>query len=188
MNATEIIRYSEIIAGFSADELKRLPLALEVYGTLPELIDAMVSRQALYESNLDTGIALDLLKELESSMENEADARQFPSLLGKLWPNHHIGHIRRLRERSEAIYSDLVREYSFLSARFELDGLIRSAHRNALLEALAKNFGEGIRAEHRGSFEFIEKSNSLVMELIIEAFRNIDSRYEFESRALSLTH
>lgn len=187
MDTDRTIRYAELIEGFSADQLQRLPLAIEVYPTLPELIGAMVSGEAAFESSLDTSTALQKLEALTDSMAKEGELKYAASILGTILPPYHRLQLRRLRERSEEFYSELVEEYYFLSASFELGSLIRSAYRSALLDSLNAPLRHAMESEVIRHGELIESSNALVMERLTGSFRSIDSKYELVAQSLLMS-
>ncbi len=187
MDATKAARYEEIVAGFTREELNRLPLALEHCSTLEEFIRS-TDPAVTIDLRADRTIELiDALKDIMASESFAMEEKPYRGLLNRRSEEKRIARIDGLKEQREKLYGQLVREYFFMQVSFELHELILSARSSSFPERFPEgHLRETARsaiAEQQANFTEIHRG---FMDRLTQLFRVLDSSYESHSRSMAM--
>lgn len=154
--------YRKVLAGFSAEELARLPLAYTVYGDdLGALVRSLGEDKSPLQA-VDLTYLYSLMAELAGNLQQQVDGAEFRHRFAAWDEQERKVFFEELAVLSDATYSKILAEYFFLLGVVELIAVVQQA------------FGE---LHEDSSFEHLEVVIENTKKRIIEVFQEIDGIY-----------
>lgn len=163
MSAELEARYRQVLAGFSLEELSRLPLAYSVYGDDLGSLVGSIPEDSSPLNPADLSRLYELLAELARNLQQQAELVELQDQNFPWDETERENFQEELAVLSEATYSKILTEYFFLMGFVDLIAVVR--------EAIVERHSET-------SFEPIEELVENTRNKLVEIFQEIDGLYE----------
>ena len=178
MDTTKAARYEEIVAGFTKEELRRLPLAVEYCATLEEFLE---STDPTVNIDLPKGKLLELTVELNLLMGEEIRVMQIKhrGIFARRREEERLARVAKLTEKREATFRAILQEFLFIQTALELHKLIYLAQVERMMDTMAKDeLGLALKTHVESQASSIGQLNDSVMAKTTNSFRHLEASYQ----------